>query len=327
MMNRRLGGTILVSALLIFAAFTIAVTDVSAATSPSLGSAQSFAVLAYSKVANTGNTIVTGDLGLSPTTGAAITGFPPGAVIGTIYAVNAAGPAGSVSNPGLLTTAKTDLSTAYTIGLNSQGCDVDYGSGTKDLVGLSLVPGVYCAGAFALSGTLTLQGSGVWIFKSADTLITSGTANIVGGDPCNVWWSVASSATLGTNTQLTGNILAVASITLATGATLNGRALAQNGAVTLDNNMVTVPVCGAVSTRTTTTAFTTTYTTTILTDGTLTITTLTTITLTIPIFGPVGVPVGGEILPGDTSQLLGFVAILIAAVAIGLGVMYKRRIR
>jgi hypothetical protein len=124
---------------------------------------------------------------------------------------------------------------------------------------------------------------------------------------------------------LTGNILAYASITLTTGASLNGRALAKNEAATLDTNMVTVPICGAVSTRTTTTAFTTTYTTTILTDGTLTITTLTTITLTIPIFGPVGVPVGGEILPGDTSQPLGFVAILIAATAIGLAVMYKRR--
>jgi hypothetical protein len=329
MMNKKRIGTILVSALLILAAFTIAVNDVSAATSPSLGSAAAFAVLAYSKVANTGPTVVTGDVGLSPTTGAAITGFPPGAVIGTIYAVDAAGPAGSVNNPGLLTTAKTDLSIAYTVGLGSQACDITYPGAFKDLVGESLVPGVYCATAFTLSGTLTLQGSGVWIFKSTSTLITSGTANVVGGDPCNVWWWVASSATLGTNTALIGNILAYASITLATGASLNGRALAQNEAVTLDTNRVTVSICVPITTVTTT-AFTTIYTTTIDNTDTV-ITTLTTIIITITIFSPIPSPiavaVGGEILPVDTSQLLGFVAILIAAAAIGLVVMYKRRIR
>src|SRR4029077_2208584 len=92
-----------------------------------------------------------------------------------------------------------------------QGCDTTY-AGVKDLVGLSLVAGVYCATAFQLSGTLTLSGTGVWIFKSASTLITSGTANVVGGSQCNVWWRVVSSATLGTNTELTGNILALTSI-------------------------------------------------------------------------------------------------------------------
>jgi len=314
-MNRK-SGTILVSALLILAAFTITVNDVSAATSPSLGTAAAFAVLAYSKVANTGPTVVTGDVGLSPTTGAAITGFPPGRVFGIIYAVDAAGPAGSVNNPGLLTTAKTDLSNAYDA-LGSQGCDHDYGAVTTDLKDLTLGPGVYCSGAFALSGTLTLSGSGVWIFKSSTDLITSGTAKVVGGDPCNVWWWEASSATLGTYTELTGNILALKSITLATGAILNGRALAETAAVTQDSNTINRAICSVA----TTTIFTTTYTTTIGGVPTI-ITTLTTIVM----YGP-GMPVGGEIRPGDTSQPLGFVAILIAAAAIGLALMYKRRVR
>jgi len=245
--------TILIFSLVVLTAFVLLIGNISAAISPSLGTADSFAVLAYSKVENTGFSVVTGDVGLSPTTGAAITGFPPGMVIGNIYSVDAFGPAGSINNPGLLTTAKTDLSTAYTTGLGSQACTTDYGAATsQDLSGYTLVPGVYCAGDFALSGTLTLSGSSsdVWIFKtygSSPTLVTSGTAKIVGGNPCNVWWMVASSATLGTNTQLIGNILALTSITLNTGATLNGRALAQNGAVTLDSNTISSMVCGSIN--------------------------------------------------------------------------------
>lgn len=104
------------------------------------------------------------------------------------------------------------------------------------------MPGVYCANAFELSGTLNLS-AGVYIFKSAATLVTSGTANIVGGDACNVWWRVASSATLGTNTSLIGNILALTSIGMNTGATLNGRALASTGAVTLASNTITGASC------------------------------------------------------------------------------------
>ena len=143
--------------------------------------------------------------------------------------------------------------TAYD-GLASQGCDTTY-PGVKDLVGLTLVPGVYCADVFTLSGTLTLNGSifDVWVFKSAATLITSGTANVTlssGVDPCYVWWWVASSATLGTGTSLAGNILALTSISLATGANLDGRALARNGAVTMDQNTITRPVCLVAPTNT-----------------------------------------------------------------------------
>lgn len=141
--------------------------------------------------------------------------------------------------------AATHAYTVFTF-LN-QGCDITY-PGVRDLVGEILVPGVYCATAFRLSGTLTLSGSGVWIFKSASDLITSGTANVVGGDPCNVWWRVVSSATLGANTSLIGSILAATSISLQAGARLNGRALAQTGSVTLDNNTFTGPICAAANT-------------------------------------------------------------------------------
>ena len=211
-----------------------------AATSPTLGAAESYSVLGGETVTNTGPTTMPGNLGVSP--GSAVTGFPPGSVgpPGTIHAADANAALAQIGN----TAAFTFL---------DQGCDITY-PGVKDLVGEDLVPGVYCADAFTLSGTLTLSGSGVWIFKSAATLITSGTANVVGGNAFDVWWRVVSSATLGTYTKLIGNILASTSISLKTGASLNGRALAQTGAVTLDNNTIFGPVCAAKQTATATAA-------------------------------------------------------------------------
>jgi hypothetical protein len=167
--------------------------------------------------------------------GSAYTGFPPGVV----------GPPG-VIHAGDVSAQNAQAANTATFTSLDQGCDVTY-AGTQDLVGFNLVPGVYCANAFALSGTLTLSGSGVWIFKSASSLITSGTAKVVGGDPCNVWWRVVSSATLGTNTSLIGNILASTSISLQTGAILNGRALAQTGAVTMDSNTISGPTCASTT--------------------------------------------------------------------------------
>lgn len=224
-----------------------------AATSPGLGQADSFAVLAGTAITNVPTSAITGNVGLSPASGSNYAGLTSAEVTGTIYAVDAAGPAGSVSNPAFLTAAKNDLVTAYdglAGGANADAnCDPAYqfGTGNKDLSGASLVPGVYCADTFTLTGTLTLSGSGVWVFRSAATLITSGTANIVGGDPCNVWWQVPSSATLGTSTSLKGNILALTSITMDTSATLNGRALARNGGVTLDHNTITNAACTAAT--------------------------------------------------------------------------------
>lgn len=205
-----------------------------AATSPTLTGASTYSVLGATTVTNTGSTTTTGDVGVSA--GTAITGFPAG-IAGGDNAVHIH------SNDASAIAAQADNLSAF--GAIDQTCTTTY-AGVKDLVGLNLVAGVYCADAFTLTGTLTLSGTGVWIFKSASTLITSGTANIVGGDPCNVWWREVSSATLGTNTSLIGNILASTSIAMETGASLNGRSMVLTGAVTLDTNTITGPTCTVV---------------------------------------------------------------------------------
>ncbi len=205
-------------------------------TSPTLVAAATYSILAGSIVTNTGPTAVSGDLGVSPSIGVPphVTGFPPGIVSppGAIHDADAHAAA-----------AQADNTIAF--GFLDQPCDVTY-AGVQDLTLISpLGPGVYCAlGSFMLSGNLTLTGSGVWIFKSASTLITSPGSSVTGGDPCNVWWRVGSSATLDTTTTFIGNILALTSIGMNTGATLNGRALAQTGAVTMDANAISL-VCAA----------------------------------------------------------------------------------
>ena len=212
--------------------------DVSAqpldAKSPTLGAAQSYSVLAGSIVTNTGPTTMPGDLGVSPSIGVPphVTGFGPGVV----------GPPGSIhdadANAGLAQAADTAA-----FGYLDQKCTKTY-AGVQDLTLVSpLGPGVYCADAFILTGNLKLKGSGVWIFKSAATLITSSGSSVTGGDPCNVWWREVSSAVIATNTEFIGNILASTSISLKTGASLAGRAMAQTGAVTLDSNTITAAEC------------------------------------------------------------------------------------
>ncbi len=210
-----------------------------AATSPTLGAAASYSVLGGSIVTNTGPTTVSGDLGVSPSIGVPphVTGFPPGIVSlpGAIHDADA--------HAGLAQAANT---AAFAV-LN-QGCDVTY-PGVQDLTLVSpLGPGTYCANAFILTGNLTLSGSGVWIFKAASTIITSPQSSVTGGDPCNVWWRAGSSVTLDTTTAFIGNILALTSIGLNNGASLNGRALAQTGAVTLNNNSISGPICAAAPT-------------------------------------------------------------------------------
>jgi len=229
-----------------------------AATSPSLGTAASFSVLGETNITNVPTSSIGRDIGLSPATGANYSGITQAQVGGTIYAVNGFGPSGSVNNPGLLTTAINDMmnvwSTGGTTGLD-QPCTTDWsGTGPKDLTTVSpLGPGVYCADAFLLTGNLTLSGtSGVWIFKSAATITTSSSSTVTGGDPCNVWWRLVSGGTIGTGTTFVGNILAGTSIGLQTGATLNGRALAQ-AAVTMDHNTISGPVCTSGSSGTTST--------------------------------------------------------------------------
>ena len=219
------------------AIFALLISPFSAAaqTAPTLGNAKPYAVLAGSAVTNTGTTVVTGDLGVSP--GSSVTGAP--VVTGTIHAADANALA-----------AQNDVTIAYNA-LAGQPTTSDLTG--QDLGGMSLVPGVYNFDTSAqLTGTLTLNGnaSAVWIFKIGSTLTTASGARVViigGGSACNVFWQVGSSATLGTSTQMAGNIVALTSITMNTSASLIGRALARNGAVTLDTNTVNASGCSGAA--------------------------------------------------------------------------------
>ena len=199
-----------------------------------LGTTGGYAVLAYSTVTNTGPTTITGDVGLHP--GSAVTGFGSVTLHGTQHVADAAA-----------LQAKNDLVTAY----NSAAGRTPTTVGTE-LGGHTFTAGVYNTqnGELGLTGVVTLDAQGdpnaVFIFQAASTLTTASGSSVVlanGSQACNVFWKVTSSATLGTSSAFAGNILALASITLTTGATLIGRALAQTGAVTLDTNVITRAVC------------------------------------------------------------------------------------
>lgn len=209
---------------------------------PPLGTAASFTVLGGTTVTNTGASVVEGNLGVNP--GLAITGFPPGLVIG---GATHAGDAVSLQ-------AQTDVTAAYGV-LAGEACSADLTG--KDLGGLTLVPGVYCFSSSAqLTGTLVLDAQGsadaVFVFKTVSTLITASNASvhvINGGNDCAVYWQIGSSAVLGTGTTFSGNILALTSISLATGAKVSGRVLARNGAVTMDTNAISTATCAAGPTK------------------------------------------------------------------------------
>jgi hypothetical protein len=233
-----------VVALVIVGSLVALGTNAAAATSPvGLGTADSFAVLAGTGITNTGPTTITGDIGTFPTT--SITGLTSLTLLGTNHAGD------SVTQA-----AKTDLTTAYTTAAGEGPTTAI----AADLVGQTLKPGVYnSASAVGLSGVLTLDAVGdpnaVWVFQAGSTLITASDSKIVmlnGAQACNVYWQVGSSATLGTNSTFTGTILALTSISLQTGATVEGRVLARNGAVTMDTNTITRSACStATSTPTT----------------------------------------------------------------------------
>src|SRR5271157_1301779 len=205
-----------------------------------LGSAESFAVLGGSTVTNTHPTTVGGDLGVWP--GTAVVGFPPGIVTGgTIHAGDA-----------VAQQAQIDNTTAYN-GLASMPFNSTNNLSGQDLGGLTLTSGVYHFDSSAqLTGKLTLDAQGnnnaFWVFQIGSTLTTASASavNIInvgsnGGSDDGLFWKVGSSATLGTTTNFEGNILALASITLNTDATIdNGRALAQTAAVTMDTNTITI---------------------------------------------------------------------------------------
>jgi len=205
-----------------------------------LGTAASFAVLAGQGVTNTGPTVVNGDLGTSPNP--AVTGFPPGKVNGQIHKADA-----------VALQAQKDLTTAY----NDAAGRTPVTTIATELGGQTLKPGVYNSesGTFQITGTLTLDAQGdpnaVFIFQMASTLITASSSKVSlldGASTCNIFWQVGSSATLGTNSTFTGNILALTSIQVQTGVTVDGRALARNASVTLDKATFKRSTCSAPTT-------------------------------------------------------------------------------
>ena len=200
-----------------------------------LGTAASFSVLAGSTVTNTGPTTMFGDLGLSP--GSSVTGAPQ--VLGATHVDDA-----------VAIGAKNALTTAYTEAADRP----TNGSAGTDLAGQTFTPGVRTASSSLLlsSGSVTLNAEGnpnaVFIFQIGSTLITGSNTSVSlinGAQACNVFWQVGSSATLGTGTRFVGTVMASASITANTAATIHGRLLAQTGAVTLETNTITTSNCAS----------------------------------------------------------------------------------
>lgn len=199
-----------------------------------LGSAANFAILAGSTVTNTGATSVAGNLGVSP--GTAITGFPPGTMNGALHAGDATA-----------AQAIADLTTAFN---DAAGRTLAPITVAGNIGGQTLVPGLYkSTSSLAISsGNLTLDAQGdpnaVFIFQIASTLTTTSGLQVIlagGAQASNIFWQVGTSATLGTTSIFKGNILADQSITLNTGATLEGRAMARIAGVTMGANAITTP--------------------------------------------------------------------------------------
>lgn len=196
-----------------------------------LGNAEPYGILAGTAVTCVTNGIIDADVGVSP--GNALTGFPPCTLTGETNLANA-----------VSASAQIDLTAAYNQ-LAGMACGTNI---VADLGGTTLAPGVYCsASSIGVTGPVTLDGQGdpnaVFVFQAGSGLTTAGSVVLIGGAQArNVYWQVGTSATLGTSSAWQGNILALTTITLVDDATLLGRALARNGAVSLGaNNTITLP--------------------------------------------------------------------------------------
>lgn len=211
-------------------------TEASSVTPSTIGlqTAAPFAVLAGQTVTNTGESTISGNVGVSP--GSAVTGFPPGEITnGTQFRADTTAQQ-----------AQNDLTTAYLAAAAQTPTQK-----LTSLGGQTLGPGVYnSSSSMSLTGSVTLNGgnnpNAVFIFQAGSTLITASNSTVIltnGAQACNVFWQVGSSATLGTGATFVGSILALTSITVDSGTSIAGRVLARNGAITLNADTITVPTC------------------------------------------------------------------------------------
>jgi len=209
-----------------------------------LGLAGEYAILSKSGITDVYKSSVTGDVGSSPITGAAIL-LACNEVVGTIYSVDAAGPACKVTNATRLTLSVLDMQAAYNDAAGRVNPDfLNVGAG--NIGGQTLTPGLYkFTSAVVIPTDITISGgpNDVWIFQVAGTLIMSNAVRITlagGAQAKNIFWQTAGAVTLGTTSHFEGIILGKTGINLQTGGSINGRLLAQT-AVTLQMNTVTNP--------------------------------------------------------------------------------------
>lgn len=230
--SRRRWATVSI-AVLSAGALTVVGAAPASAASIGLGEASGFSVLAGSTVTNLGPSVVSGDVGVTP--GLAVVGFPPATQLGTSLIYSGA-PAG---------TPQLDLTTAYNVAAGAISTQVP-----TELGNTAPAPGVYSTvdGTLGITGDLVLDANGdataEWIFQADSTLITASGSRVVlvdGASACNVFWQVGSSATLGTGSTMVGTVMALTSISTNSGTTVTGRLLARNGAVTLNNTVITTP--------------------------------------------------------------------------------------
>jgi hypothetical protein len=228
-----------------FTAVMVAIPIAANAAPVNLATAQPFVVLGGAGVTNSGASVLNGDLGVTP--GTSLSGFgAPAVVNGATHA-----------NDAVAAQAQADLTTAYNVAAGQPIAPGNDLTGV-DLGGLTLSPGAYGYSTSAqLTGQLTLDAHGdpsaQFVFVIGSTLTTASASSVIltnGASPCNVFWKIGSSATFGSGTAFEGNVMALTSISLNSGVTVLGRALARNGEVTLINDVLTLPGC-ATETSTT----------------------------------------------------------------------------
>jgi hypothetical protein len=213
-----------------------------------LGASINYVILAGSLISNIPTSSITGNIGLSPATGSEITGLGSNEITGTVYTVDAAGPAGSVTDVAGLLAAKSDLTIAYNEIFVRTSTDLVTLSG--NIGGLTLTPGLYKSnGSLEISSdNLTFDAKGnpnsVFIIQIASTLSTTSGREILligGALASNIFWQVGTSATLGTSTVFKGTILADQSISVNSGASIEGRLFARVAAVTISSTTIVTP--------------------------------------------------------------------------------------